>query len=153
KSSVAGQNRYNAFLPDDPKEHAMSAVFRSARVALAVVGAAGLFLLFGGHAESQKDAAPVDGTKVQWEGWNFNWQLRPLEGLVLPYVHYRGRKVLKYAGIAEILTAYDQGQPRPLDLSQNGLGEPLMPIVPGVDCSSGEWCKVFDAKGKLVTKG
>lgn len=90
---------------------------------------------------------------VEWEGWRFEWVLQPVEGLVLKDVSFHGRKVLKYAGLAELFTAYDQGQPRPLDLSQNGLGEPRMPIVPGVDCSSGEWCRVFDASGKEITKG
>jgi primary-amine oxidase len=124
------------------------------RFAMLALWAMALLVLFIGPAESQKKApaAAKDGTKVQWEGWTFNWSVRSVEGLVLENVHFKGRKVLKYAGIAEIFTPYDQGSPRPLDLSQNGLGEPRMPIVPGVDCSSGEWCKVFDAKGKEATK-
>lgn len=111
-----------------------------------------LALVNGPAASQKKPTTTTDGTKVQWEGWSFNWSLRKLEGLVLSDVYYRGRKVLNYAGIAELLTAYDQGEPRPLDLDQNGLGEPHLPIVPGIDCSSGEWCKVFDARGKAVTK-
>ncbi len=113
-----------------------------------------LLPMIGGVAQSQKkNTAATAGTHVEWEGWTFDWSLRPTEGLVLTDVHFHGRKVLKYAGLAELFTAYDQGQPRPLDLSQNGLGEPALPIVPGVDCSSGEWCKVFDADGKIVTRG
>jgi primary-amine oxidase len=128
------------------------------RLSLTGLGAIALLALFGGQADSQKreasSPAPAsDGTRVQWEGWNFNWQLKPVEGLVLTDVHFKGRKVLNYAGIAELFTVYDQGDPRILDLSQNGLGEPQLPIVPGADCSSGEWCKVFDAQGKTVTKG
>ncbi len=115
-----------------------------------------LLALIIGPADSQKKRdEPVgkDGSKVKWEGWSFNWSLRRVEGLVLTDVYYRGRKVLKYAGIAEILTAYDQGEPRPLDLSQNGLADPPLYLVPGVDCSSGQWCKVFDAQGREVVKG
>ena len=53
----------------------------------------------------------------------------------------------------EIFTVYDQGQPRPIDLDQNGLGEPWRRSSPGVDCSSGEWCKVFDAHGQGGRQG
>jgi primary-amine oxidase len=126
------------------------------RVTLLGLGALALLTLFGGHADSQKEASQpiaIDGTKVQWQGWSFTWSLRGVEGLVLSDVKFQGRLVLKYAGVAEIFTPYDQGEPRPVDLSQNGLGEPRMPIVPGVDCSSGEWCKVFDSKGKEASKG
>jgi primary-amine oxidase len=111
--------------------------------------------LFSGRAGSQKKepgAAVTDGTKVTWEGWTFTWAMRRTEGLVLTDVYFRGMKVLKYAGLAELFTVYDQGDPRPLDLNQNGLGEPGVPVVPGIDCSSGEWCKVFDAQGKEVGK-
>lgn len=126
------------------------------RCTLLGLGAVALMALFGGHAGSQRTergSDTKDGTKVQWESWTFNWSLRRVEGLVLTNVHFRGRQVLKYAGIAELFTAYDQGEPRPVDLNQNGLGEPNAPIVPGIDCSSGEWCKVFDATGKPVAKG
>jgi primary-amine oxidase len=120
------------------------------------LGAVALLTLCIGPADSQRKAAgPLlrDGRQVKWEGWTFNWSLRRVEGLVLTNVYFRGRKVLKYAGLAEIFTPYDQGEPRPLDFSQNGLGEPRMPIVPGVDCSSGEWCKVFDARGREAGRG
>ncbi len=125
--------------------------FRSTLLAL---GALALLALPGGQAGSQKKEPPPlpkDGTKVQWEGWTFNWSLRRVEGLTLSDVYFQGRKVLNYVGLAELFTAYDQGA-RPLDLSQNGLGEPRVPIVPGLDCSSGEWCKVFDAEGKEINK-
>jgi primary-amine oxidase len=123
------------------------------------LGATALVAFFSGHADSQKyrdfkvsPPLPKDGTKVQWEGWTFNWSLRTVEGLTLSDVYFQGRKVLNYAGLAELFTAYDLGA-RPLDFNQNGLGEPRLPIVPGLDCSSGEWCKVFDAKGNEITKG
>src|SRR5207253_8467163 len=130
--------------------------FPRAHITLIGLAALALLALLGARTGSEKKeppAGPKDGTKVDWEGWTFNWSLRRLEGLVLTDVHFRGRKVLKYAGIAELFTAYDQGQPRPVDLGQNGLGDPLAPLVPGIDCSSGEWCKVFDAQGMEVTKG
>ena len=134
--------------------HTSNRASRYLRLPLLILAAATLLSLFSGDAGSQKAQPPIkDGTKVEWEGWSFNWSLRRVEGLVLTDVHYRGRKVLNYAGLAELFTAYDQGQPRPLDLSQNGLGEPRAPINPGVDCSSGEWCKIFDAQGKEWKKG
>jgi primary-amine oxidase len=119
------------------------------------VAAIAVVLFFDGRIEAQEKNAPPakDGRHVEWEGWKFTWALKPLEGLVLTDVHFRGRKVLKYAGVAELFTPYDQGQPRPVDLLQNGLGEPRTPIVPGADCSSGEWCKVFDVKGREPDKG
>lgn len=131
------------------------------RVVLLGGGIAVLFFTLGGQADSQKaesqkvvdGPAAKDGRLVEWEGWKFKWMMQPLEGLVLTDVYYRGMKVLRYAGIAELFTPYDQGQPRPLDLLQNGLGEPRAPIVPGVDCSSGSWCKVFDVKGRQPSKG
>jgi primary-amine oxidase len=126
------------------------------RLPLLALGVVILLVLFSGHAESQKKEAPPvveDGRKVEWEGWSFSWSLRRVEGLVLENVYFRGRKVLNYAGVAEIFTPYDQGEPRPIDLSQNGLGEPAAGIVPGVDCSSGEWCRVMDVEGKKVAAG
>ncbi len=119
-------------------------------------GAVAVMVLYNDRADSEKKesgTATVAGTHIEWEGWTINWSLRRQEGLVLTDVLYRGRKVLKYAGVAELFTAYDQGDPRPVDLSQNGLGEPRAPIVPGKDCSSGEWCKVLDARGHELTRG
>jgi primary-amine oxidase len=112
--------------------------------------------LFAGRGDAPKKdpppQQPKDGSNVTWEGWTFNWAMRPTEGLVLTDVSFKGRKVLKYAGLAELFTVYDQGQPRPVDLSQNGLGGPAEPIVAGADCSSGEWCKLFDAHGREAGK-
>lgn len=88
--------------------------------------------------------------QVEWEGWIFKWSMRPREGLVISDVSYRGRKVLKYAGLAELFTVYDQGQPRPIDFEQ---GYRLVALTPGLDCSSGEWCKIFDAGVRDKGKG
>ncbi len=126
-----------------------------ARAALLGLGATAFLFYFNGHVGSQQREAAsdtTDGRNVKWEGWQFTWAVRPLEGLVLTDVSFQGRKVLKYAGIAEIFTPYDRGAPRPLDFQQNGLGDPYTPIVPGVDCSSGEWCKVYDAQGREPSK-
>jgi primary-amine oxidase len=100
--------------------------------------------------KTEPPAPPKDGASVTWEGWTFNWSLRTTEGLVLSDVCFKGRKVLKHAAIVELFTVYDQGQPRPIDLNQNGLGQHPISMVSGVDCSSGEWCKLFDARGKAV---
>lgn len=129
---------------------------RSAGVILLGIGGA-LFLLIAlvvsrqGLAEPQQAVAdPKVGTTVEWEGWTFRWSIRPREGLVITDVFFRGRKVLKYAGLAELFTAYDQGAPRPQDFNQ---GYKIIPIVSGVDCSSGEWCKIFDRNGHESAKG
>ena len=63
-----------------------------------------------------------DGHRVEWEGWTFNWSLRVREGLVLHDVSFGGRKVLTYAGLAEIFVAFDQGA-QSVDLSGQGLLE------------------------------
>jgi primary-amine oxidase len=142
-----------------PTETAMNpARTRKRYLGVTVLGlaAAVLLLLVNGPVGSQKKDGPPavkDGRNVEWEGWKFTWAVRPLEGLVLTDVYYRGRQILKYAGIAEIFTPYDQGAPRPLDLLQNGLGAPNAPIVPGVDCGSAEWCTVYDVKGRPPAKG
>src|SRR6266404_4728118 len=94
-----------------------------------LVGLAALALLAagGGPAGSDKRQEPHAITSSRAPGHgdlqrlSFNWSLRRVEGLVLTDVHFRGRKVLKYAGIAELFTVYDQGSPRPVDFDQNGL--------------------------------
>ncbi len=95
---------------------------------------------------------PKAGQHVEWEGWTFNWSLRVREGLVLHEVYFRGRKVLKYAGLAEIVVAYDEG------VKSVDFGDPRpdfgpLPLLPGVDCGSGSWCKAFDAKGNEAAPG
>src|SRR6266568_4949086 len=55
---------------------------------------------------------PKAGTPVSWEGWTFHWSVRRREGLVLTNVAFRGRTVLKYAGLAEIFVPYNPGEPR-----------------------------------------
>lgn len=105
-----------------------------------------------GQAMAQKEDAPAPkgGQKVEWEGWRFNWSVREREGLVVTNVSYRGRSVLRYAGLAELLTAYDQGEPRPRDFEQ---GYEIIGLIPGPDCASGEYCKGFDIHGNSWTKG
>ncbi len=102
-----------------------------------------------GLAPPAAAAEPKGGTRVEWQGWTFNWSVRPREGLVITDAFFHGRKVLKYAGLAELFTAYDQGAPRPQDFNQ---GYRLITLVPGIDCSSGEWCKVFDKSGQEADK-
>jgi primary-amine oxidase len=100
-------------------------------------------------AEPKPAGDAKSGSHVEWEGWSFNWSFRPREGLVLTDVFYRGRKVLKYAGLAELLTVYDQGDPRPRDFNQ---GYRILTLAPGLDCSSGESCRVFDKNGQETGK-
>lgn len=108
------------------------------------------FFLPAGPVQAQKKEEPLSKAgHVVWEGWTFDWSVRKREGLVITDVSFRGRKVLKYAGLAELLTAYDQGEPRPLDFDQ---GYEIIRLVPGVDCSSGESCRVFDIRGKETKK-
>ena len=53
-------------------------------------------------------------------------------------------------GAGGVFTVYDQGTPRPLDFSQ---GITKIEVIGGVDCSSSEWCKLFDANGNEPKKG
>ena len=96
----------------------------------------------------QRPPEPAVGAKVEWRGWDFRWSVRDREGLVLSDVHFQGKKVLKFAGVVEIFTGYDEGEPRILDIDDGGLGTNKMKLLRGVDCSSAEWCKVFDAGGR-----
>jgi acetyl esterase/lipase len=90
---------------------------------------------------------PKTGHRVEWEGWSFNWSLRTREGLVLQDVSFQGRKILKYAGLAEIFVAYDQGA-QSVDFAIRHSGYGPLALLPGIDCASGNWCKSFDAEGK-----
>ena len=92
------------------------------------------------------------GHRVEWEGWTFHWSLRVREGLVLHDVSYGGRKVLNYAGLAEIFVAYDQGM-QSVDFAIRHSNYGTLPLVPGVDCASGNWCQAFDAEGKQPSAG
>ncbi|HEY2572517.1 MAG TPA: alpha/beta hydrolase fold domain-containing protein, partial [Verrucomicrobiaceae bacterium] len=99
--------------------------------------------------------APPDfktGHRVEWQGWTFNWSLRIREGLVLQNVSFGGRKVLNYAGLAEIFVAYDHGA-QSVDLAIKHSGYGPLPLMPGIDCSSGNWCRAYDAKGNAPAKG
>jgi primary-amine oxidase len=103
-------------------------------------------------ARAQEQAKPAldpkAGHPVEWEGWTFNWSIRPREGLVITDVHFRGKKVLKYAGLAEIFVPYNRGQPRPEDFG-GGIGNRMEEIVPGKDCIPGSVkCQAFNSQGK-----
>lgn len=106
-----------------------------------------------GPVHAQYRDAPQEvktGKLVEWEGWSFRWAMRNIEGLVLTDVHFRGRQVLRYAGLAEIFVPYDDGEQRPIDFEDDGFGKRLLTLQPGVDCASGNWCKAFDAKGNVA---
>ena len=93
-------------------------------------------------------AAGKAGQSVNWEGWAFRWSIHPRAGLVLTDVNFRGRKVLKYAGLAEIFVPYNRGQPRPTDFG-NGIANQMEELLPGKDCVSGSLrCQAFDRQGK-----
>jgi primary-amine oxidase len=97
---------------------------------------------------ARQQADPKVGNTVEWEGWSFNWSIQPRNGLVLTDVSFRGRKVLKYAGLAEIFVPYDRGQPRPEDFG-GGIGNRFEEIIPGKDCIPGSLrCQTFNAEGK-----
>jgi primary-amine oxidase len=92
------------------------------------------------------------GHPVKWEGWSFNWQVLPRQGVVLTKVSFQGKSVLKYAGVAEVFVPYHAGEPRPQDQRWHPFGENIIPLEPGVDCLPGGTCKAFTADGKPATK-
>jgi primary-amine oxidase len=97
-------------------------------------------------------ADPKVGNAIDWEGWTFNWSVQPRAGLVITDVFFRGRKVLKYAGLAEIFVPYNRGQPRPHDFG-GGIGDKLEELLPGKDCIPGSLrCESFNAQGKAEGK-
>lgn len=91
------------------------------------------------------------GQKVDWEGWSFRWQMRQREGLVLTDVHFQGRQMLKYIGLAEAFTVYAPGEPRILDLDDEGMGARALDLRIGPDCYPGAACNAFLANGKPAT--
>jgi primary-amine oxidase len=93
-------------------------------------------------------ADPKAGHPIEWEGWTFNWAIQPRAGLVLTDVRFRGRAVLKYAGLAEIFVPYNRGQPRPEDFGP-GIGLQMEEVFPGRDCVPGSLrCQAVNAQGK-----
>jgi primary-amine oxidase len=113
-------------------------------------------LPFHGVAQRKEDRprgpAVTEGQRITWEGWSFSWSIHPRNGLVLENVSFRGRSVLKYAGLAEIFVPYNQGQPRPHDFV-GGIGDKLIELVPGKDCIPGALnCQAFNARGKAEGK-
>lgn len=94
----------------------------------------------------------VEGARVTWEGWAFSWSIHPRNGVVLENVSFRGRSVLKYAGLAEIFVPYNRGDPRPEDF-ETGIGGKLIELFPGRDCTpSPLGCLAFNAQGKQAGK-
>jgi primary-amine oxidase len=93
-----------------------------------------------------------DGRQVSWEGWQFGWSIHPRNGLVLENVSFRGRSVLKYAGLAEIFVPYNNGQPRPEDFG-GGIGPLMIELFPGKDCvPAAVTCLSWNAQGKADGK-
>jgi primary-amine oxidase len=89
-----------------------------------------------------------DGRAVSWEGWKFRWSIHPRNGLVLEDVSFRGRSVLKYAGLAEIFVPYNRGEPRPEDFG-GGIGPRLIELFPGKDCvPAAVNCLAWNAQGE-----
>ncbi len=115
------------------------ATLRFVPVVLAVLAAAGAVRgqdkLSGGHP-------------VKWQGWAFNWQILPRQGVVLTDITFQGRSVLKYAGVAEVFVPYHPGEPRPMDQRDHPFGENLIPLRPGIDCLPGGTCKGYGPDGK-----
>lgn len=91
----------------------------------------------------------ADGKQVDWNGWKFRWAIRDREGLVLNDLSFRGRKVMKYAGLQEIFVPYHPGQPRPEDaLDGMGKDQNLQTLLEGKDCIPGTVCAMFNRDGK-----
>ncbi len=95
----------------------------------------------------QDPPSKVAGHKVEWEGWDFEWQFREIEGLVLKDVYFRDIKVLKYLGLAEIYVPYATGSPRPVDFSLGGFKANPMPIEVERDCYAQGRCRALNKDG------
>jgi primary-amine oxidase len=122
------------------------------RLRLLLCLAFSLFCLVSARGLAEDPAPAIgSGNPVEWEGWKFRWAIRQRAGLVLTEVEFRGRKVLKYAGLEEIFVPYDPGQPRPED-SIDGMGINLIELIPGKDCLPGTTCQMMDAQGKTIGK-
>ena len=91
------------------------------------------------------------GHPVQWQGWTFNWNILPRQGVVLTNVSFQGKSVLKYAGVAEVFVPYNSGEPRPEDQRWHPFGDNIIPLEPGTDCLPGGQCRAYDRDGKLAT--
>lgn len=128
----------------------------SRRIFLWLVLASLLFLPAAGPAQRKDDQPETKrnglvvepGNRVSWEGWTFNWAIHPRNGLVIENVAFRGKSVLKYAGLAEIFVPYNRGQPRPEDFG-GGIGPKMVEVFPGKDCIPGALhCMAFNRQGK-----
>jgi primary-amine oxidase len=99
-------------------------------------------------AEAGAGAAVKDGRPISWEGWQFTWAIHPRNGLVIENVSFRGRSVLRYAGLAEIFVPYNRGEPRPEDFG-GGIGAKMVELFPGKDCVPGApSCTAWNPTGK-----
>ncbi len=95
---------------------------------------------------------PKAGQLIEWEAWQFRWQFRDIEGLVLTDIHFGGRKVLKSMNLAEIYVPYAPGAPRPEDFSLGGFKANPMPLRVGTDClGTGTQCRAFMRDGTVAT--
>jgi primary-amine oxidase len=117
-------------------------------IPLAVVVLIGLNFNAGDSRQAPaEEPLPGKPQAIDWEGWKFNWSVHPRAGVVLTDVRFRGRTVLKYAGLAEIFVPYNRGQPRPTDFGQ-GIAQQMEEIIPGKDCVPGSLrCQAFNAEG------
>jgi primary-amine oxidase len=102
------------------------------------------------QAAEELQAPPIEteGNRIAWEGWTFNWQFRDIEGLVLTDVHFQGRKLLKYLGLAEIYVPYATGNPRPVDFALGGFRANPMPIDLARDCFAKGQCRALNRDGQ-----
>jgi primary-amine oxidase len=148
KHLKAGNANVPAPTPKPPLRAALSREKREGLILPAALPLKGWTLPDEGPAKAPEP--PPDfksGHRVDWEGWRFNWALRTREGLVLQDVSFRGRSILKFAGLAEIFVAYDQGA-QSIDLAIRHSNYGPLPLAQGIDCSSATWCKAYDAEGK-----
>ncbi len=70
---------------------------------------------------------------------------------MLTNVHFQGRKVLKYIGLAEIYVPYATGWPRPLDFTLGGFHGNPFPIDRARDCYATSECQALNRDGKPAT--
>eukprot|EP00930_Biecheleria_cincta_P082953 TRINITY_DN72588_c0_g1_i1.p1 TRINITY_DN72588_c0_g1~~TRINITY_DN72588_c0_g1_i1.p1 ORF type:complete len:846 (-),score=101.57 TRINITY_DN72588_c0_g1_i1:131-2668(-) len=80
------------------------------------------------------------GRQVEWMGWSFFASIRPVTGLAVWDLRFKGQRVVYELSLQESAALYGGGQGDQtyyLDTAMTGLGETAPALRPGVDCPAG----------------